>query len=54
MEKHFDIREHPDACNMINSILNNGKISEVKLERQNVLTVVEIERRKRIPPKKTE
>ena len=54
MDRHFDIREHSEACEMINSILGNGKIAEVKVERQTVLTVVEIERRKRIPPKKTE
>lgn len=54
MVYNFDIRNHPDVCDTINAIINNGKISEVKVERQNTLTVVEIERKKRIPPKKTE
>lgn len=52
MTYNFDIREHPDVCETINAIINNGKISEVKVEREKTLTVVEIERRKRIPPRK--
>ena len=50
MALKIDIRQHPDVCETINAILNNGKISEVKIEREKVLTVVEIERRRRIPP----
>lgn len=48
----FDIRQHEDVCEMLNSIINAGKIAEIKVEKQSILTVVEIERRKRIPPRK--
>lgn len=52
MVYNFDIRQHPEVCETINAIINNGKISEVKVERQGTLTVVEIDRKKRVPPKK--
>lgn len=47
----FDIRQYADLMNGINNILNNGGIAEVKLERKNVPTLVEIKRSKKIPPK---
>lgn len=52
MVYNFDIRNFPEVCETINAIINNGKISEVKVERHDTLTVVEIERKKRIPPRK--
>ena len=52
MVYNFDIRNFSEVCETINAIINNGKIAEVKVERQNTLTVVEIERKKRIPQRK--
>ena len=47
----FDIRRHADIMDGINHILNNGGIAEVKLERRNIPTLVEIKRTKKIPPR---
>lgn len=47
----FDIRKHADIEEGINHILNNGGIAEIKLERKNIPTLVEIKRTKKIPPR---
>ena len=47
----FNIRDHADLEDGINHILNNGGIAEIKLERKNIPTLVEIKRTKKIPPR---
>lgn len=47
----FDIRQYADIQDGINHILNNGGIAEIKLERKNIPTLVEIKRTKKIPPR---
>ena len=51
MAKSFDISTREDIITVINGILNNGGIAEVKIERHETPVVVEIKRTKRIPPK---
>ena len=48
----IDIRKHPDVCDTINNVLNNGGVAEVKLERGGTETVVvEINRSVKIKEK---
>lgn len=54
MGLNFDIRTREDILDCINSVLNNGGIAEVKIERHTVPVVVEIKRTKKIPPKEKE
>lgn len=51
MANYFDIRTREDVIDCVNAVLNNGGIAEVKVERHEVITVVEIKRQKKIPPK---
>lgn len=51
MAVFFDIRTREDIISVINTILNNGGIAEIKIERHETPVVVEIKRTKRIPPK---
>ena len=51
MANNFDITTREDILSTINSILNNGGIAELKIERHEIPVVVEIKRTKRIPPK---
>ena len=51
MANNIDIRTREDIIDCLNSGLNNGKIMEIKLERHEIITVVEISRQKKIPPK---
>ena len=51
MAKNIDIRERDDVIECLNAILNNNGIAEVKKERHEIITVVEIRRQKKIPPK---
>ena len=40
----MDINEHPKAVDTINKILENKGIAEIKVERNDVLVVVEVGR----------
>lgn len=51
MAQNFDIRTREDIISVINNILNNGGIAEIKIERHEIPVVVDIKRTKRIPPK---
>lgn len=45
----LDVREMPDTLKIINAILNNQGIAEVKVERGNHVTVVEVKRTVKTP-----
>lgn len=48
----IDIRKHPEVCETVNAILNNGGVAEVKMERGGTETVVvEINRSVKIKQK---
>lgn len=51
MANNFDISKREDIISVVNTILNNGGIAEIKIERHEIPVVVEIKRTKRIPPK---
>lgn len=47
----IDIRENKEVIEMINKIINEGGIAEVKVEKHGI-SVIEIKRKLRVPSKK--